>query len=79
MVLKMVPQALHCFYAEAIICDVGHVSDAKEAGGVWTSFSCSSAPPSTTCDVEGNMMVFSPPVQEAYIISPAPLHSLPAL
>ena len=76
MVLKRVLQALHCFYAEAITCHMGHIGDAKEAGGIWAAFSCSSTP---TCDVGGNTMVFSPPLQAAYIISPAPLHCLPAL
>lgn len=68
MVLKKVPQALHCFYAEAVTCNMGHVGDAKEAGGAWAAFSCFSTPPSTTRDVEGNTVVFSPP--------PSRLHNL---
>lgn len=76
VVLKMLPLALRCSYAEAITCDMGHVGDAKEGGGgVWAAFSYSSTPPSTMCDVGGNTMVFSPPLQAAYTSPLAPLHS----
>ena len=75
MVLKNVPWALH-FYAETITCIQGHVGDAQEAGGFSAAFSCSSTSPSTTHDVEGNTMAFPPPLQAAYMISPAPFHFL---